>query len=165
MAGSQSKAVWNIATSGVCQRRILGDTGMTPGIGRIGDAVGAGKAVVRTNSDQFLFRIASIYTFFAHAHHVLDNSVPPRDCNMSSKTFPEVSSTEPLPDLVSKLEKHVSEVRRGGNPAAILVAANAAADVIEQRVGVCSNDAERAALIAVKRFTWRSPGQFPDSPR
>jgi hypothetical protein len=75
---------------------------------------------------------------------------------MSSKNFPEVSATEPLPDLVAKLEKHVSEVRRTGNPAAILAAANAAADLIEQRVGVCSNDAERAALTAVKRFTFNA---------
>jgi len=75
---------------------------------------------------------------------------------MSSQTSPDVSSAKLLPDLVSELEKHVNEVRREGSPAAILAAANAAADAIGQRVGVCSNDAERAALIAVKRFTFNA---------
>jgi hypothetical protein len=75
---------------------------------------------------------------------------------MLSKAFPDVSSIEPLPDLVSELQKHVNEVRRAGNPAAIIAAANAAADAIEQRVVVCSNDAERAALTAVKRFTYNA---------
>ena len=75
---------------------------------------------------------------------------------MSSKAFPDVSSTKLLPDLVSELEKHINEVRRTSSPAAILAAANAAADAIGQRVGVCSNDAERAALTAVKRFTFNA---------
>src|ERR1700735_1037728 len=76
---------------------------------------------------------------------------------MSSQTFPDISSAKPLPDLVSELEKYVNEVRRAGAPAAILGAANAAADAIGQRVGVCSNDAERAALTAVRRFTFMPP--------
>jgi hypothetical protein len=75
---------------------------------------------------------------------------------MSSQTFPDVSSAKPLPDLVSELEKYVNEVRRAGAPAAILAAANAAADAIGQRVSVCSNDAERAALTAVRRFTFNA---------
>jgi hypothetical protein len=75
---------------------------------------------------------------------------------MSSKRFPDVSSTELLPDLVSELEKYVNDVRRTGSPAAILAAANAAADAIEQRVGVCLNDADRGALTAVKRFTFNA---------
>jgi hypothetical protein len=75
---------------------------------------------------------------------------------MSSKTFPDVASIELLPDLVSELEKHVNEVRRTGSPAAILAAANAAADAIGQRAGVSSNDAERAALTAVRRFTFNA---------
>jgi hypothetical protein len=94
--------------------------------------------------------------FSALAQHGLANIVPPRDCNRSSKTFPDASSIELLPDLVSELQKHVNEVRRAGRPAAIIAAANAAADAIEQRVGVCSNDAERAALTAVKRFTYNA---------
>jgi hypothetical protein len=75
---------------------------------------------------------------------------------MPPKTFPDVSSIELLPDLVSELEKHVNEVRRTGSPAEILAAANAAADAIGHRVGVCLNDAERAALTAVKRFTFNA---------
>ena len=78
---------------------------------------------------------------------------------MSSKRFPDVSSTELLPDLVSELEKYVNDVRRTGSPAAILAAANAAADAIEQRVGVCLNDAERGALRQMPRISSRSaPG-------
>jgi hypothetical protein len=79
-----------------------------------------------------------------------------KDFNMPSKAFPDVSSIELLPDLVSALQKHVNEVRREGSPAEILAAANAAADAIGQRVGVCSNDADRAALTAVKRFTYNA---------
>jgi hypothetical protein len=75
---------------------------------------------------------------------------------MSSIAFPDISSTKLLPDLVSELEKHVNEVRRTGSTAAILAAANAAADAIGQRVGVCLNDAERAALTAVRRFTFNA---------
>ena len=92
---------------------------------------------------------------------------------MSSKTFPDVSSIELLPDLVLVLEKHVNEVRRTDSPAAILAAANAAADSISQRVGVHLNDTERAALKAVKRFTfnaaadcwpgWSVTGPAPDA--
>ena len=65
--------------------------------------------------------------------------VAPRDCNVPSKTFPDISSTELLPDLVSDLEKHVNELRRMGSPAEILAAANAAADAIGHRVGVCTD--------------------------
>jgi hypothetical protein len=75
---------------------------------------------------------------------------------MSSKTFPDVSSIELLPDLVLELGKHVNEVRREGSPQAIIAAANAAADAIEQRVGVRLNDAERAALTAARRFTFNA---------
>ena len=75
---------------------------------------------------------------------------------MVSKTFPEVSSVECLPDLVQTLETHVNEVRRTGNSAEIIAAANAAADAIGDRVGGGLNDEERAALTAVKRFTFNA---------
>src|ERR1700742_3368684 len=75
---------------------------------------------------------------------------------MSSITFPDVSAIGRLADLVLQLERHVNEVRRGGNPEEIIQAANAAADAIEQRAADCSSDERRAALIAVKRFTFNA---------
>jgi hypothetical protein len=89
---------------------------------------------------------------------------------MLSTTFPDISSIESLADLVPVLEKHVNEVRRAGGPAEIIAAANAAADAIGQRVGASLNDAERAALTAVKRFTFNAaadcwPGWSVTGPR
>lgn len=75
---------------------------------------------------------------------------------MSSTTFPDISAVGSLADLVPVLEKHVNEVRRAGSPAEIIAAANAAADAIGQRVGASLNEQERAALTAVKRFTFNA---------
>ncbi|HWM65833.1 MAG TPA: hypothetical protein VNO35_04565 [Steroidobacteraceae bacterium] len=75
-----------------------------------------------------------------------------------------------LADLVVQVQKTVGEARQSGDPIAILAAANAGADSIERRVGQGSTDADRAALVAVKRLDRRSPGMIwkrsvPGSPR
>src|SRR5215472_395138 len=80
---------------------------------------------------------------------------------------------EPLPDLVSKLQNRINELRRAGDLALLLVAAETAADEIERRAGECSDHAAREALRAVKRFTynasadcwpgWSVPKSSPDT--
>jgi hypothetical protein len=80
------------------------------------------------------------------------------------------TGAESLRDLVATLQERVKELRRVGDPAVLLAAANAAADEIELRVGERCNDAERQALTAVKRFTFNAaadcwPGwSVPDKP-
>jgi hypothetical protein len=63
---------------------------------------------------------------------------------------------ESLADLVAQVQKTVGEARQSGDPIAILAAANAGADSIERRVGQGSTEADRAALLAVKRFTFNA---------
>ena len=80
---------------------------------------------------------------------------------------------EPLPDLVSKLQNRINELRRAEDLALLLVAAESAADEIERRAGECSDHAAREALRAVKRFTynasadcwpgWSVPKSSPDT--
>jgi hypothetical protein len=79
-----------------------------------------------------------------------------------------------LSDLVTSAQQRVKELRKSesGDLAALLAAAEAAADAIERRVGEGSTDLEREALIAVKRFTynaaadcwpgWSEPAAAPD---
>jgi hypothetical protein len=80
------------------------------------------------------------------------------------------TAAESLRDLVATSLERVNELRRAGDPAALLAAANAAADEIEQRVGEPLNDAKRQALTAVRRFTYNAaadcwPGwSVPDKP-
>lgn len=80
------------------------------------------------------------------------------------------TTAESLPDLVATLQERVNELRRAGDPAFLLAAANAAADEIEHRVGECWNEADHQALTAVKRFTFNAaadccPGwSVPDRP-
>jgi hypothetical protein len=61
-----------------------------------------------------------------------------------------------LSDLVTSSQQRVKELRVSGDLAALLAAAEAAADAIERRVGESSSDLDREALIAVKRFTYNS---------
>jgi hypothetical protein len=63
-----------------------------------------------------------------------------------------------LSDLVTSAQQRVKELRKSesGDLAALLAAAEAAADAIERRVGEGSTDLEREALIAVKRFTYNA---------
>lgn len=93
---------------------------------------------------------------------------------MPLDTFSNQAVTEDLPSLAARLESHVNGLRRDGDPASLLAAAGAAADAIEGRIGEhrrgCWNDAERAALKAVKRFTYNAaadcwPGWSLDGPR
>ena len=90
------------------------------------------------------------------------------------------TAPEFLPDLVARLQARVNELRRAGDHAVLLAAANSAADEIERRVGERWNngegrgDEERQALTAVKRFTfnaaadcwpgWSLPAKPPDTP-
>ena len=80
------------------------------------------------------------------------------------------TAAESLRDLVATSLERVKELRRAGDLAVLLAAANAAADEIEQRVGESLNDAERQALTAVRRFTFNAaadcwPGwSVPDKP-
>jgi hypothetical protein len=80
------------------------------------------------------------------------------------------AAEESLRDLVATSLERVKELRRAGDPAVLLAAANAAADEIDQRVGERLNDAERQALTAVRRFTFNAaadcwPGwSVPDKP-
>jgi hypothetical protein len=64
--------------------------------------------------------------------------------------------SDSLSDLVTSSQQRVKELRRSGDLAALLAAAEAAADAIERRVGEGSTDLEREALIAVKRFTYNA---------
>jgi protein-L-isoaspartate(D-aspartate) O-methyltransferase len=63
---------------------------------------------------------------------------------------------ESLTDLVARVQKTVGDARRTGDPVAIVSAANAGADLIELRIGQGRTDADRAALTAVKRFTFNA---------
>jgi hypothetical protein len=80
------------------------------------------------------------------------------------------TAADSLRDLVATSLERIKELRRGGEPTALLAAANSAADAIEQRVGEHLNDVERQALTAVKRFTYNAaadcwPGwNIPDKP-
>lgn len=83
------------------------------------------------------------------------------------------TAAKSLPELVATLQERIKELRRAGDPAVLLAAANAGADEIEHRVGERRNDAERQALTAVKRFTfnaaadcwpgWSVPEKPPDA--
>jgi hypothetical protein len=84
----------------------------------------------------------------------------------------EVFMSDRLSDLVMSSQQRVKELRASGDLAALLAAAEAAADAIERRVGEGSSDLDREALIAVKRFTynaaadcwpgWSVPAAAPD---
>jgi hypothetical protein len=80
------------------------------------------------------------------------------------------TAEESLRELVAASLERIKDLRRAGDPAVLLAAANAAADEIEQRVGEPLNDAERHALTAVRRFTFNAaadcwPGwSVPDKP-
>jgi hypothetical protein len=72
-----------------------------------------------------------------------------------------VDMTDPtsgsLPELVAKYATQVNELRRTGDHAALLAAANTAADEIERRVGEnWDNAPEREALLRVQRFTFNA---------
>jgi hypothetical protein len=71
------------------------------------------------------------------------------------------TAAESLHDLVATSQERIKELRRAGDPAVLLTAANAAADEIEQRVGERLNDAERQALTAVST---RSQSGLPRVP-
>jgi hypothetical protein len=66
------------------------------------------------------------------------------------------ATSESLTSLVATLQKRIAELRRAGDPVAVLAAAEAAANEIEGRAGEGSNDAEREALLAVRRFTFNA---------
>lgn len=80
------------------------------------------------------------------------------------------SSAESLTDLVARIQGRITQLRRAGDPVALLATAEAAAEEIERRAGEGCNDAERQALTAVRRFTFNAaadcwPGwSVPDRP-
>jgi len=80
------------------------------------------------------------------------------------------AAAESLTDLVAKLQERIAELRRAGDAMGLLTTAEAAANEIERRAGGVRNDAERAALTAVRRFTFNAaadcwPGwSVPDRP-
>jgi hypothetical protein len=61
-----------------------------------------------------------------------------------------------LSDLVMGSQQRVKELRKSGDLAALLAAAEAGADAIERRAGEGASDLDREALIAVKRFTYNA---------
>lgn len=61
-----------------------------------------------------------------------------------------------LGERVAALVARVNELRRAGDATALLAAARDAADEIEQRAGGCRDEAERQALLAVKRFCYNT---------
>ena len=63
---------------------------------------------------------------------------------------------ESLADRVATLQERIKELRRAGDPAALLAGTKAAADEIEHRIGESPNEAEREALTAVKRLTFNA---------
>jgi hypothetical protein len=81
---------------------------------------------------------------------------------------------ESLSDLVATSQERIKELRRAGDPSALLAAANDAADQIEHRVGSeprkVNSDAEHQALLAVKRFSYNAAADcwlgwsIPDNP-
>src|SRR5690348_8669271 len=84
--------------------------------------------------------------------------------------------TEPtsasLSDLAAKLEARVNDLRRTHDHAALIVAANEAADEIERHVGENRGTVEREALRSARRLTfnaaadcwpgWSDSGAPPD---
>ncbi len=83
------------------------------------------------------------------------------------------ATAQSLRDLVATLGARVDQLRRAGDPEALLAGANAAADEIENRVVEHCDDEARQALTAVKRFTynaaadcwpgWSVPDKAPDT--
>ena len=65
-------------------------------------------------------------------------------------------AAESLHDLVARSQERIRELRRAGDLVALLAAATAAADEIEHRIGEGRSDAEREALLAVKRFSFNA---------
>jgi hypothetical protein len=66
-------------------------------------------------------------------------------------------AAESLNDLVATLLERIKELRRAGDPVALLAATHLAADQIEHRVaGEPWTDAQRQPLAAVKRFTYNA---------
>lgn len=65
-------------------------------------------------------------------------------------------AAESLTDRVAALQANIAELRRRGDLVALLAAAEAAVDEIEQRAGACRNDAEREALKAAKRISFNA---------
>jgi hypothetical protein len=61
-----------------------------------------------------------------------------------------------LRDVVTTWGARVDQLRRAGDPEALLAGASAAADEIENRIGEHCNDEERQALTAAKRFTYNA---------
>lgn len=80
--------------------------------------------------------------------------------------------SDSLTALVISSQERVKELRRSGDLAALLAAAQSAANAIESRVGDSATDLDRESLIAVKRFTynaaadcwpgWSVPTMAPD---
>jgi hypothetical protein len=65
------------------------------------------------------------------------------------------AAADSLAAVAARLEMQVNELRRAGDHAALLAAANAAADEIERRVGDNANDAAaRDALTRARRLTF-----------
>jgi hypothetical protein len=75
-----------------------------------------------------------------------------------------------LRDVVATWSARIDQLRRTGDPEALLAGASAAADEIENCVGERRNDEAREALTGVKRFTYNAaadcwPGwSVPDRP-
>lgn len=61
-----------------------------------------------------------------------------------------------LGERVAALQAQVNGLRRTGDIPALLAAALAAAVELEQRAGGCRDEAERQALLAVKRFSYNA---------
>jgi hypothetical protein len=82
-------------------------------------------------------------------------------------------TTEALENFVGRLEQHLKQVRRGGNPAEIVAAAKAADGAIQARMGSLAGgvpEDRRAALTAARRLLFNAaadcwPGWAIDSPR
>ena len=65
-------------------------------------------------------------------------------------------AAESLHDLVARSQERIRELRRAGDLVALLAAATEATDEIERRIGEGRSDAEREALLAVKRFSFNA---------
>jgi hypothetical protein len=80
------------------------------------------------------------------------------------------AAAQSLTDLVATLQGRITELRRTCDLVGLLATAEAATEEIERRAGEGRSDAEREALMAVKRFTFNAaadcwPGwSVPDSP-
>jgi hypothetical protein len=66
------------------------------------------------------------------------------------------AQSESLGDQVSRLQKRVNELRRAGDPGALLAGARAAADEIEGRVEEPWDVSGREAMTVVRRFTFNA---------